>query len=529
MYRLFLDETMTYSSALHAPGRPLKDAQLAKLDALLDAAGLRPGDNVLEVGCGWGSLALRALERFPFLNSWTGLTLSKQQLEEAGKRVSARGFKAEGKIRLLLCDYRDCPGPPPTSSSSSLSGGSAASASAPAPKTLYDAVLSCEMVEAVGHEHLPDYFSSIASRLRTGEKKTLFCFSTFFFSFGGTKNKSLFFLTPLSTFFSPPPKTSPHILQKQNTQKNTTTGGRAVLQAISVPDARYEAYRLSSDFIREHIFPGGHLVSMGAMAAAARPFGLAVSAAADVGPDYACTLREWRAAWERPAAKKELIAKLGYPASFWRKYRFYFAYCEAGFDARYILNYQVAFTKLAEAGGTAGAAGGDGIGGGGSAVAVAAAAAALAAKKAAAAASSSSSSSSSLARSPAAPLLLALLSWVAGALAAAAALLPPPPPPGGSSSSALPGAAATPLRALAALASLAAAAAASALAARSRAESSRGAAAGGSASATQQLLPPPASLAPIRVNGKLPAAAAAAEAIGGGAAASTAELAAAEE
>ena len=116
MYRLFLDETMTYSSALHAPGRPLKDAQLAKLDALLDAAGLRPGDNVLEVGCGWGSLALRALERFPFLNSWTGLTLSKQQLEEAGKRVSARGFKAEGKIRLLLCDYRDCPGPPPTSS-----------------------------------------------------------------------------------------------------------------------------------------------------------------------------------------------------------------------------------------------------------------------------------------------------------------------------------------------------------------------------------------------------------------------------
>ena len=162
MYRLFLDETMTYSSALHAPGRSLKDAQLAKLAALLDAAELREGDDVLEVGCGWGSLALRALERFPLLNSWTGLTLSKQQLEEAGKRVSESKGAGQGKIRLLLCDYRDCPGPPPASSSS-------ISSSSPPVKALYDAVLSCEMVEAVGHENLPDYFSAISSRLRTGK------------------------------------------------------------------------------------------------------------------------------------------------------------------------------------------------------------------------------------------------------------------------------------------------------------------------------------------------------------------------
>lgn len=169
MYRLFLDETMTYSSALHAPGRSLKEAQLAKLDALLDAAGpLRPGDDVLEIGCGWGSLALRALERFPFLNSWTGLTLSKQQLEEAGRRVrsSAGAGKGGDKIRLLLCDYRDCPGPPPAEDNSP-------------PKALYDAVLSCEMVEAVGHEHLPDYFSSIATRLRTGASLFFFFLSKY--------------------------------------------------------------------------------------------------------------------------------------------------------------------------------------------------------------------------------------------------------------------------------------------------------------------------------------------------------------
>ena len=193
MYRLFLDETMTYSSALHAPGRSLKDAQLAKLDALLDAADLRIGDDVLEVGCGWGSMALRALERFPLLGSWTGLTLSKQQLEEAGKRVSESesgkgGAARAGKIRLLLCDYRDCPGPPPAAPPSPSS--SSLSPSSPV-KTLYDAVLSCEMVEAVGHEHLPDYFSAIAKRLRTGEfswpsfLKTLFDSIAFAFLRGG--------------------------------------------------------------------------------------------------------------------------------------------------------------------------------------------------------------------------------------------------------------------------------------------------------------------------------------------------------
>ena len=146
---------------------------------------------------------------------------------------------------------------------------------------------------------------------------------------------------------------------------------------------------------------------MGAMASAARPFGLAVSAAVDVGPEYACTLREWREAWERPAVKKELVAKLGYPASFWRKYRFYFAYCEAGFDARYILNYQVAFTRLAEGAEGAGARGAEeGVG-----------------ENALAAAplSSPSSSPSKSALPPSAVLLLAVLGlicWTAGVKAA---------------------------------------------------------------------------------------------------------------
>lgn len=261
MYKLFLDESMTYSSALHSPdpADTLHAAQLRKLDALLDAAAIKDGDAVLEVGCGWGSMAIRALTRWPRV-TWTGLTLSKQQLEEAAARVEAAGVA--DRCTLLLLDYRDA-GPPPGA-------------------TGYDAIISCEMIEAVGHEHLPAYFAALGRVLKPG--------------------------------------------------------GKAALQAISQPDGAYDAYRKSSDFIREHIFPGGHLVSAGAMVAAAAGTGLAMTACVDVGPQYAITLRAWRAAWER---ERERVLALGYPDSFWRKYRFYFAYCEAGFDARKLRNYQV--------------------------------------------------------------------------------------------------------------------------------------------------------------------------------------------
>lgn len=266
MYKLFLDETMTYSSALHAPSPEdtLAAAQIRKLDALLDAAGIADGDAVLEVGCGWGSMALRALQRWPNV-TWTGLTLSKQQLEEAAMRVKAAGVA--DRCTLLLLDYRDV-GPPAGSPEG------------------FDAIISCEMIEAVGHDHLPSYFASLGRVLKPG--------------------------------------------------------GKAALQAISQPDVVYEAYRHSSDFIREHIFPGGHLVSAGAMVAASKGSGLAMTDCVDVGPQYAITLRAWRAAWE---ARRADVLALGYPDSFWRKYRFYFAYCEAGFDARKLRNYQVVFTK----------------------------------------------------------------------------------------------------------------------------------------------------------------------------------------
>jgi cyclopropane-fatty-acyl-phospholipid synthase len=84
---------------------------------------------------------------------------------------------------------------------------------------------------------------------------------------------------------------------------------------------------------------------MGAMVEAARGTGLAVTAVRDIGPDYAITLRAWRAAWR---ARKADVLSLGYSEVFWLKYDFYFAFCEAAFDARYIHDFHVTWDKQAE-------------------------------------------------------------------------------------------------------------------------------------------------------------------------------------
>jgi Mycolic acid cyclopropane synthetase len=88
------------------------------------------------------------------------------------------------------------------------------------------------------------------------------------------------------------------------------------VQVITMPDARYQEYCTSSDFIREHIFPGGHLPSMGAMTAFAGAAGLSAISAVDIGPDYAITLRVWRSNWVH---NWDAIRKLGYPETFLRK------------------------------------------------------------------------------------------------------------------------------------------------------------------------------------------------------------------
>lgn len=141
-YKLWLDETMNYSSAIFAGNteQPMADAQKAKVRRALSLAGVKTGDRVLEIGCGWGALAEMATTEFGA--SLTGVTLSTEQLAFAQDRMAR--FGVQDKADLRLQDYRDI-------------------ADAP-----FDAICSIEMVEAVGREYWPTYFQTVAKLLKPG-------------------------------------------------------------------------------------------------------------------------------------------------------------------------------------------------------------------------------------------------------------------------------------------------------------------------------------------------------------------------
>lgn len=144
-YRLWLDHGMNYSSALFTDaGQSLEEAQAAKVDAILDRLDLRSGARLLEIGCGWGALAERAVERHDVI--YTGITLSPSQAEVADARLAA--VDLSGRSRIELCDYRDVQGP-------------------------VDAIASVEMVEAVGEAYWPAYLDTIARLLRPGGKAAI--------------------------------------------------------------------------------------------------------------------------------------------------------------------------------------------------------------------------------------------------------------------------------------------------------------------------------------------------------------------
>jgi cyclopropane-fatty-acyl-phospholipid synthase len=144
-YRLWLDAGMNYSSALFTdPAQSLEEAQAAKLDAILDRLDLRSGCRLLEIGCGWGALAERAVERHDVI--YTGITLSPSQADVAAARLAR--VDLSDRSRIEICDYRDARGP-------------------------YDAIASVEMVEAVGQAYWPVYLDTIAALLRPGGKAAI--------------------------------------------------------------------------------------------------------------------------------------------------------------------------------------------------------------------------------------------------------------------------------------------------------------------------------------------------------------------
>ena len=257
LFALFLDETMTYSAAMFdadAAGRlagsaeQLAAAQRRKIDRLLDVTGVGPGSHVLELGTGWGELAIRAAARGAMVRT---VTLSAEQHALAEQRIAAAGLADQ--VTVQLADYRSVEGQ-------------------------YDAILSVEMVEAVGERYWPAYF------------------------------------TALDRLLGP--------------------AGRIGLQSIVMPHQRMLAARHTLTWILKYVFPGGLIPSVTSIEQhlAART-SLRVVDRRDFGAHYAETLRIWR---ERFCAAAGRLPELGFDEIFRRMWLLYLCYSEAGFRSGYL-------------------------------------------------------------------------------------------------------------------------------------------------------------------------------------------------
>ena len=119
-------------------------------------------------------------------------------------------------------------------------------------------------------------------------------------------------------------------------------GGTIQIQVIIVPDERYESYRRNCDFIQKYIFPGGELPSLGVIEDAANKFGFSLNRSQSIAEDYVITLQKWRA---RLHINAEKIFKLGFSQRDFRRFDYYFSYCEGAFEAGHIDNFQLSYVK----------------------------------------------------------------------------------------------------------------------------------------------------------------------------------------
>ncbi len=258
-FSLFLDPTMTYSSAYFArEGMTLQEAQEAKYDRLCRELNLQSHDHVLEIGSGWGGNAIFMAKNYGC--NVTTLTISEEQFSLANERVAQAGL--QDKIKVLMQDYRTMTGS-------------------------FDKIVSVEMIEAVGHKYLPQYFKKINDLLKPS--------------------------------------------------------GIVALQAITCPDSRYNALRKGVDWIQKHIFPGSLLPSVAAINHAVNKTGeLTLVDLKDFGLDYARTLNEWCVQFNRNVTG---IRALGFDEAFIRKWNYYFCYCEAAFAMRNINVMQMVYAR----------------------------------------------------------------------------------------------------------------------------------------------------------------------------------------
>ncbi|MEU4271873.1 class I SAM-dependent methyltransferase [Streptomyces sp. NPDC026092] len=251
LFARFLDPSMTYSSAVFdtLPATPgaFTAAQHRKIDRLLDLAGVGPGTRLLEIGTGWGELAIRAASRGADVLT---VTLSEEQRALALRRIAEAGV--EHRVRVELRDYRQVEG-------------------------RYDAVVSVEMIEAVGAEYWPTYFEAL--------------------------------------------------------RRLVAPGGAVALQAITMPHERMLHTARTHTWISKYVFPGGLIPSPDALAHESAAAGLTLTHDTGYGAHYAETLRLWRETFVRESAAVEA---LGFDRVFHRMWELYLAYSEAGFRAHYL-------------------------------------------------------------------------------------------------------------------------------------------------------------------------------------------------
>jgi cyclopropane-fatty-acyl-phospholipid synthase len=257
-YRLFLDETLTYSSAVFtSPDQSLADAQRTKYRVIAERAGLRGGEHVLEIGSGWGGFALYAAGELGC--RVTSITVSPEQHRLANRRVRDAGLA--DRVRIELRDYRKIEG-------------------------TYDAIVSIEMLEAVGAEYFTTFFEACDRALRPG--------------------------------------------------------GRMSLQVITFPDVSYEPQRRGANWIQTYIFPGGLLPSLAEIERSLHGTQLLVRRADDIAASYVRTLQAWRTAF---LARLDDVRALGFDERFIRMWDFYLSISEAGFATGLTQDQQIVLEK----------------------------------------------------------------------------------------------------------------------------------------------------------------------------------------
>lgn len=258
-FSVFLDKSMTYSSGIYnSATASLPEAQQTKFERIARQLRLRKGDRLLEIGCGWGAFSCFAAKNFGV--SVTALTISQEQYDYTKELVHKEGLDDNVDVRLQ--DYRDHEG-------------------------VYDRIVSIEMIEAVGDEHMDVFIGKIDSLL--------------------------------------------------------VQDGLLVMQMITCPDSRYSTLKSNVDFIQKHIFPGSLLPSLDRVNQSMRSAGdLFLVDLFDMTQSYVRTLEDWQSTFE---AGLDRIRAQGFDDRFIRKWTYYFEYCQAAFAMRNVSVVQATYSR----------------------------------------------------------------------------------------------------------------------------------------------------------------------------------------